>query len=254
VARLKRTVFVFGIALAQATLFGLPESFAADAGAAGADAKDTDAESTREERLEDRTRRLGDRIKSVQRKVFLKRLRHELSVMGGLSINDAFFQMFSLGGGYAFHISEHFALEASAKYYFNPIRLNAVRVVRETENATPIAYFAPQLTISADLQFAPIYGKMSLMAEKIIHYDVYIAAGFGAAMTDNPATPWHPMGSAAIGARIMATDWLTVRLEVRDQIYQDTRSSVVSSVIQNLVTFNLGVSFFLPPTFDYRFE
>jgi hypothetical protein len=41
---------------------------------------------------------------------------------------------------------------------------------------------------------------------------------------------------------------------VKDAIYNDTRSSIVASAIQNMLLFNLGVSFFLPPTFDYRSE
>lgn len=215
---------------------------------------DADGESSREESLDERSRRLGDRIKSVQRKVFLKRLRHELSVNAGASINDAFYQQFTLGAGYNFHITEHFSIEANFRYHLPPLRTDAVRVVRATEVATPIQIFSPILNVSGEVQFAPIYGKMSLMAEKIIHYDVYLGAGFGAMMTDNDVTPWHAMGTVAIGARIMTTDWLTVRVELRDLIYQDTRSRVAESAIQNLLLFNLGVSFFLPPTFDYRYE
>ena len=56
----------------------------------------------------------------------------------------------------------------------------------------------------------------------------------------------------------MTTSWLTIRAEIRDQIYQDIRTASAArpneSAVQNLLTFNLGVSFFLPPSFDYRYE
>ncbi|MCC6810622.1 MAG: outer membrane beta-barrel domain-containing protein [Deltaproteobacteria bacterium] len=252
---------------AIALVLPLSVARAAESGAPTADKKDDQKaddgnESGREDRLEDRTRRLGDRIKSVQRKAFIKRNRHELSVNGGLSLNDAFYQQFTVGGGYTYHITEHFALEANFKYFLPPLRTDAVRIVRTTESATPILIYSPQLSITGELQFAPIYGKISLMAEAIIHFDVYIAAGFGVVMTEErhpgDGSPWRALGTAAIGARIMTTDWLTIRAEIRDQIYQDTRTSSAArpneNAIQNMLTFNLGVSFFLPPSFDYRYE
>ncbi len=255
-ALLKRTVGVGTLRLAAMLALASISVWPMAGFAADAPAGDSGEESTRDERLEDRTRRLGDRIKSVQRKVFLKRMRHELTINAGASLNDAFYQQFTVGGAYAFHITEHFALEANFKYHLPGVRLNNVIVVRETEVAAPIQIFRPVLNLTAEAQFAPIYGKMSLMAEKIVHYDLYIAAGFGAIMTNNnlAGEAWHPMGTAAIGARVMATDFLTVRIEVRDSIYQDRRSSIVASAIQNLILFNLGVSFFLPPNFDYRYE
>jgi outer membrane beta-barrel protein len=221
-----------------------------------------DAGDAKEDRLDDRTRRLGDRIKSVQRKAFIKRNRHELNVNGGLSLNDAFYENFTVGGGYAYHITDQFALEGNFKYFMPPVRTDAVRIIRTTESATPVLVYSPQLSMTAEVQFAPVYGKISLMAESIVHFDVYIAAGFGAMMTEErrpgDGSPWRALGTWAIGTRIMTTEWLTVRLELRDAIYQDTRTASATrpneSAIQNLLTFNLGVSFFLPPTFDYRYE
>ncbi len=261
-------LLVLPVAFAAAAVVA-PRAYAAEAAekkdegkAAEAVKSDADGESGREERLEDRTRRLGDRIKSVQRKAFIKRNRHELNIMAGLSLNDAFYQQFTVGGGYNYHITEHFSLEANFKYFLPPVRTDAVRIVRVTQSAAQVLVYSPQLSITGELQFSPIYGKISLMAEAIVHFDVYIAAGFGAIMTEarRPAdgSPWRALGTWAIGARVMTTDWLTIRLEIRDSIYQDVRTASTvrptESAIQNLLTFNLGVSFFLPPTFDYRYE
>jgi outer membrane beta-barrel protein len=199
-------------------------------------------------------RRLGDRIKSVQRKVFAKRMRHELMVQASTSLNDAFFQQFTVGGAYTFHPLEWLALEANAKYFLPPLRTDLTTVIRSTPAAGNIQIYSPILTLTADVQFAPIYGKLSVFAEQTIHYDFYISGGFGAILTENAAAPWHPLGTVALGARVMATEWLTIRFEIKDAIYNDTRSSIVASAIQNMLLFNLGVSFFLPPTFDYRSE
>src|SRR5262245_49589063 len=84
--------------------------------------KDEGEDSSRDDRMTDRARVLGDRIKSVQRKMFLKRNRHELGVAAGLSLNDAFYQMFSVSGSYAYHILETVAIEGKFQYFFPPIR------------------------------------------------------------------------------------------------------------------------------------
>lgn len=217
-------------------------------------AKD-DGDSSRDDGVIDRSRALGDRIKSVQRRAFIKRNRHELSVMGGLSINDAFFQSFAIGGAYTYHIFDTLALELNVKYFPPGIKTDAVRVVRQTQVAVPSPDITTaQLAATLDVQFAPIYGKMSLMSEKIIHYDVYIAGGFGIMNTDADRDNIRPAGSIAIGTRVFALDWLTIRLEVRDYLYSDRRTQLNESAVQNYVLFNIGASFFFPFTFDYRYE
>jgi outer membrane beta-barrel protein len=242
------------------TTFAVPSvSLAADADKKDdATAKsDTDTESGRDERGEDKQRRLSDRIKSVQRKMFGKKNRHELNVMAGLSLNDAFYQQFTLGASYGYHIFDQLAVEAAFKYYLPPVA-NGPRIVNQPESAGAVLIYSPQLSITAEAQFAPIYGKFSLLAEAVGHFDVYIAAGGGVMMTETrraaDGSQWRGMGTFAIGARLMLLSWLTVRAEVRDSIYADPRTA--SSVrpgenpIQNLLTFNLGVSFFVPPTFN----
>lgn len=218
------------------------------------DAKGGDGDTSREDKVQERSRSLADRIKSVQRKAFIKRNRHEISATLGLSLNDAFYQHFLAGGSYAYHVLDAFALEAHFKGFFASPRTDAVRVVRATQVATPTPDLtAPILTSHLEAQFSPIYGKMSLMSEAIMTYDLYFSAGMGMAYTDTGA---HLLGTFAIGSRIFATDWLTVRAEIRDMLYSDTRSPLTlrESAIQNLIMFNLGASFFIPFSFDYRYE
>ncbi|MCC6810621.1 MAG: outer membrane beta-barrel domain-containing protein [Deltaproteobacteria bacterium] len=252
--------FLFLCALASAPLVS-PAAFAADADKKDDQKSDGEGESSRDDRMGDRSRRLTDRIKSVQRKAFIKRGRHELSVNGGLSLNDAFYQQFTVGAGYAYHIVDALALEASFKYFMPPLATDP-RILRVEDPTSRVLIYSPQLTISAEAQFSPIYGKVSLMAEAVVHFDLYIAAGGGVLMTEQrragDGSEWRGLGTVAIGARIMLTAWLTLRFEFRDNLYQDPRtaSSVRpnESPVQNLLMFNFGLSFFLPPSFDYKGE
>ena len=228
-----------------------------DANKDAASTGDDSSESSREDRVIDRSRALGDRIKSVQRRDFLSANRHELGADLGLTFNDAFFINYAVDGHYAYHILDSLALEARFQYFFAQSRLNSVQVVRLTQVAVPpFSLASPLYDASLEAQFAPIYGKMSILSEAIIHYDVFVAGGFGFMATDNPASGLHPMGTIAIGARVYATKWLAVRAEVRDQMYNDSRvlNDAKASALQNFLMFNLGVSIFLPFNFDYKYE
>ncbi len=218
---------------------------------------DDSGDSSREDRVIDRSRALGDRIKSVQRRDFISANRHEIGADLGLTFNDAFYVNYAVDGHYAYHIFDSLALEARFQYFFAQSKLNSVRVVRVEQVATPdFSVASPLYDASLEAQFAPIYGKMSIMSETIIHYDLFVAGGFGFMATDNPKNQFHPAGTVAIGARVYATKWLAVRAEVRDQIYNDIRATTgdTQSALQNFLMFNMGVSIFLPFNFDYKYE
>ena len=248
-------------ALATFAPFGVAHAADADKKDEATVKSDTDTESGRDERGDDKKRRLSDRIKSVQRKLFSKKNRHELNVMAGLSLNDAFYQQFTVGASYAYHILDPLAVEASFKYYLPPVATGP-RIVNQPESGSNVLIYSPQLSITAEAQFSPIYGKLSLMAEAVAHFDVYIAAGGGVLMTETrraaDGSQWRALGTFAIGARLMLLSWLTLRAEVRDSIYQDPRTSSAvrpnENPVQNLLTLNLGVSFFVPTAFDNKNE
>ena len=77
-----------------------------------------------------------------------------------------------------------------------------------------------------------------------------------------PGDRMVPEVNAGIGQRFFLSDWLAVRIEVRDHLYLDNldiadqRSSNVHrrSDIQNYVLLYAGVSFYLPPSFEYTYR
>src|SRR5262245_50074293 len=56
------------------------------------------------------------RYRGVQKRLFQKTGRHEISGMGGVYAADLLSASYLLQGAYAFHVSEDFALEASFAY------------------------------------------------------------------------------------------------------------------------------------------
>ena len=217
-------------------------------------AQSTDSETDSEARAtevddEDATS-LADRIKSVQRKVFLKRRRLELAPLVGLSVNDAFYQHVTLGGSAAYHLVDALSIEARGAVVAVAAETNAVRFIRqETDSLLDEAQRQHEYHGELDLLWSPIYGKFSLFGEAILHFDTYIAAGGGVFGTDAGA---HGAANIGIGQRWFLTEWLVVRLEYRNYFFAEERNDETN--LRTPGIFNFMFSFFLPPKFEYEYQ
>lgn len=202
-----------------------------------------------EEQEGEEKQKLSDRIKSVQRKTFLKRRRVEVFPYFGLDLNDPFFQHLVVGGSIGFHVVDSLAIEARGGFVFASLKQDAIRFVRQETDS--ILENPPEFKYHGDLDFtwAPFYGKISLFGEGILHFDTYITAGGGVFGTD--AGP-NPSGNIGLGQRYFLTDWLVARLELRDYLFVDTRND--TSDMQNLLVLGFSVSGFFPTSFDYEFQ
>jgi outer membrane beta-barrel protein len=193
--------------------------------------------------------RLRDRVKSVQRKVFIKRGRFEFYPQVAFSLNDAFFRNVMLSGSVGYHLSDSLSLEASAGWVAARTESNVVQFLRRETDS--LLEDNPELEYKADLNFAwaPIYGKLSLFGEAILHFDTYLTLGGGVFGT-NVGT--QPAGNVGIGQRYFITDWLVVRLEFRNYFFVEERAG--ESDLQTPGFIGLSVAGFLPPKFEYRFQ
>ena len=89
----------------------------------------------------------------------------------------------------------------------------------------------------------------------LIPVDAYLLAGFGMAYTETGAKFATNLG---VGLRYFFSSWLSIKVEVRDLIYTETFQLDVSrtefSDVQNHVMFMAGVGFYLPTSFEYRYQ
>ncbi len=194
-------------------------------------------------------RKLVDRIKSVQRKTFLKKKRVEIFPFFAMDLNDPFYQHFLAGASLSFHLVDSFALELKGGAVVGTINQDAVKLVRVNEGA--ICENCPQLKYHADanLGWSPIYGKLSLLGESIVHFDTYFSVGGGVFATDSGSNPSVNVG---VGQRDFFNDWLVGRIEVRDYIFMDSRNEI--SDIQNVMLLSFSLSGFFPTSFEYEFR
>lgn len=212
---------------------------------------DVAEEAARSARDDDEARRekLSDRIKSVQRKVFIKKNRVELFPSFGLSLNDAFFTSFLLDGSLAYHVSDALSIEARGGGVIARSESDVIRFVRvETDS---LLEDPPELVAHGELDVlvSPFYGKISLFGEAILHFDTYIALGGGVFVTDDTTAGAANVG---IGQRFFLTEWLTARVEYRNYFFVEERAG--SNELQTPGFLTFSVSGFLPTSFSYQFE
>ena len=218
----------------------------------GGDDAEVSAEAQKTEGTEpesENKKKLSDRIKSVQRKVFLKRQRVEVFPFFGLDLNDPFYQHFVLGASVGFHLADSMSVELRGGGVIGSVEQDAIKFVRQETDSLIVD--PPQFKAHVDLDFnwAPFYGKISLLGEGILHFDTYVTAGPGIFATDAGINPAMNVG---LGQRYFINDWLVTRVELRDYLFIDTRNG--QSDLQNLLLLTFSVSGFFPMSFEYEFQ
>jgi outer membrane beta-barrel protein len=196
---------------------------------------------------------LGDKVKAVQRKGFIKAHRFEVAPQISLSINDPFYQKFGGGLRLAYSLQDSFALAVRGTY-FTPLRRDAVR---EGKLAFQSQLLSSQLygLVMLDGVWSPIYGKASFLNKNIIHFDLYLSAGFGAVWSATSLAPRnegpHIAADLGGGVRFYPKEWLAFELGLNATLYPDQPTKSVPGTVQKVFVANVGFSFFFPTTFEY---
>lgn len=199
---------------------------------------------------------LGDKVKAVQRKGFIKAHRLEVAPLLASTINDPYYLKFGGGLRVAYSFQDSFAL-ALRGTYFTPLRRNAVR---EGKLAFQSQLLSSQIYGLAMLDgvWSPIYGKASFLNRNIIHFDVYLSAGFGAVWSATSLAPRnegpHIAADLGGGVRFYPKEWMAFELGLNCTLYPDQPTKSVPGTIQKLFVANVGVSFFFPTSFDYQYQ
>lgn len=209
---------------------------------------------------------LGDKVKAVQRKGFLKRGRFEVAPIFALTVNDAFYQKFGAGLRIAYNLHDSFALAIRGVTYRQPEFSNPKKwqpapirtdYTREGKIAFGSQLLASQIydQVMLDGIWSPVYGKVSFLDKHIIHFDLYLAAGFGlvwTATTEPPRSEKPPIATdLGGGLRFYPKDWMAIDLGLMATLYPDRPQASLPATVQKVFAANIGVSFFFPTSFEY---
>ena len=203
---------------------------------------------------------LGDKVKAVQRKGFIKRGRFEVTPMLSVSVNDAFNQKLGAGLRLAYHLQDSFAVALRGACYYDAWRCGtSLRTdnVREGKLAFQSQLLAsqPYGQLMLDGIWSPVYGKAAFLGQSIIHFDLFLSAGFGLIWTATSLSPRnegpHFATDLGGGVRFYPKEWLAFELGLMATLYPDQPVASVPGTIQKIFAANVGLSFFFPTTFEY---
>ncbi len=208
----------------------------------------------------DRVGPLRERVRPVSGHVFLKKGRFEVSPGPAITIRDAFFTKYILGLALSYHLSESFAFGAFAGYSL-PIVSGAAQICTTTGTTTRGCRLPTEgelngrapgkilLVGGVDLQWAPIYGKLSLIAEKFVNFDMYAAVSPTAVQYLGPRGSVMTVGGApGLGMRFVINRWMALRVELRDLLYVEDAEG--GSQLRQQIYTQFGFSMFFPTTFQ----
>jgi outer membrane beta-barrel protein len=226
----------------------------------------------------DRVGPLRERVRPVSGHLFLKRGRFEFSPSITSSFNDPFFWKFLAGVtvGYfpweSLGVNLRLGIDAPTLATGQMVVSPAAQICQYKDEGAGLVYKCEsptylrldgnatgQLTFLAgvDAQYAPIYGKIGLVGETFLHFDLYALAGASFIGYKGPSATGTGEGipmitpgvNLGVGARFVAAKWFAVRTEFRDLLYNEKARTPSGSSLRSQFLFELGFSLFFPTTF-----
>ncbi len=180
-------------------------------------------------------------VRVFQQKPFLRRERVELVPVGGLSVNDAMVEHYTVGATVNYHFTETWAAGLSYWKTFGS-ETDLYEKVQTDYSLLPRILKTDAL-MTAQVSYALLYGKFALFNTWVAHYDTYLQLGVGAAQTSTDS--YKPTADWGLGQRYFLLDWLSFNWELRHYMfYEDSLYHDIMLVA--------GVGVFVPFGFDYR--
>lgn len=160
-------------------------------------------------------------IEVVQNRMYAKRHRLTLVASAGTSSTDPFLDVKSVSGALGFHFSETLGLSAvykkylvSSSSYLSELERGLVTGTASTANTNkPDSYYG------GEIEYSPLYGKISLSGASIVHYDAHLLFGLG--MTDTESGKYLTP-SVGFGPQFYLSSSLALRLDYRLAVYKET--------------------------------
>jgi len=185
---------------------------------------------------------LAQRVPAVSRRSFSKSTRLALGPSVGLSLNDPYFENTTLGGTLDFYIGETFALGLAGEWYLAQSKDLDIEGGLEPPDSP---FVKTNYTARLQATWSPLYGKINLLAEKVLHMDMYVRVGAGILSPD--AGKRLTTISVALGQHYFINSWMALVIELRSDFYRMARNlEPPVTVLQHGLSANLGWVFFFP--------
>jgi len=187
-----------------------------------------------------------------------------------MSVDDPFFAKYLFGAKVGYHLSEYFSLHASfatgpASPTGSTSICSAISGSASCRDALPqeLAQVPGKIKMmgGAEVAFSPVYGKLNVLAEGVLHFDLSlmiggdwisyqrVVAGDQAVSGLDPGDESTFGGHLGVGARIFLSRFIALRLEVKDYLYSVPIGNLSRNQLERQLFTELGLSFFFPTAY-----
>jgi outer membrane beta-barrel protein len=194
-----------------------------------------------------------DEIDAVQKRPLREAKRLELWTYGAMSIGDPYLQRWGAGLRGSYHFREGLA----AGLDFQGLGTWATQdlVTAKSELHANIIDSRERWSMTAFASIAPLYGKVALPGDGLLHFETFLDAGVGGAYTETDSgRGLRPLVAAGIGQRMFLGDSFAVTARAGGQVYAER--VVVAGEPQTHAmgfwTIQLGLSWYFPGVKDER--
>jgi len=209
----------------------------------------------------------------VVRKPFLKSRRTELLPFVGTTMNDNMIRHYTIGGELAYYLTDVLAVGVEGMYYVHSFQEPFDLVARQARRLPTINEY--NWSTALDFHYVPVYGKFAILDHSLVTWESFFTAGIGAGQSQviprdtrfAGFTNLLIMPNIGASMRFFISKWMTISLGIRDYVFfdhfepknrsetmfknpDDAKAHADGSLI-NSVMFQIGVSFWIPRTFEY---
>lgn len=219
----------------------------------------------------------------VQNRFFLKANRFEVSPWAGYVPNNPFAERYVGGATVAYHMSESFAAEGQI-FYSPDLNENDLKgltgtLVQIAHSGDPSVEFQQPVEkmiqgFSAAARWAPVYGKINLLGERVLNFDFYGQGGLGllsiaeyyaryddafdqGQATDPVSLEWQEdkvkiTANLGVGFDFFLNQTIALKLDARSFIYPDDKpvyemnATPEGKRVYNNFLASAGISIFIP--------
>ncbi|MCU1429122.1 MAG: hypothetical protein JWL83_3122 [Actinomycetia bacterium] len=209
----------------------------------------------------------------VIRKPFLKVRRTELNPFVSTTMNDNMIRHNTIGGEFAYYLTDVLAVGVEAQYYTHSFNEPFDLVARQARRLPTVNEY--KWSTALNFHYVPVYGKFAVLDHRLVAWESYFTAGIGVGQSEViPRDTKYPgftnlliQPNLGVNMRFFLAKWLTINFGIRDYLFIDkfeptNRSPTMNatavdaaknadSAFINNIMFQIGVSFWLPTSFDY---
>jgi outer membrane beta-barrel protein len=189
----------------------------------------------------------------VQNRMYSTSHKFEFGIFGASLSGDPFLTSKSLGVSLGYHFTEYLGLFGN--YWTTFTTGSSAEDFLEQSQHIAANTNMPRNYKGGEVMWSPVYGKLSLLGEIIIHYDMHVLGGLG--MTGNETANQFTI-SGGIGQQVYVNRWMSIRFDYRlmrfdeDLVGKDPNKpasfgKVLLTRTNYTDVFALGLDFLLPP-------